>query len=129
MWVRRWLVEPIWATALSIIDECVDDTVEDRDLASLVFIAGYVAHKLLKKMPCQLCQLEFCTDKELLCEFGDGLVESFRYIGILNRGGLKWPTQFLTDIVVNVFVLFNRLISASYEQKFLTLFNQKQVLT
>ena len=47
---------------------------------------------------------------------------------ILSRGGLKWPTKFLIDIVADVYTVFNCLISDKYEQAFLGLTNQRQVL-
>src|SRR6218665_4184457 len=101
-----------------VVSDSCEGCIDDRDLTCIVFIAGYVARKVCKLFGCKLCQYELCTDRELLCEFGENLDEKFLYIDILNRGGLKWPTQFLTDIVSDVFVVFNCLISKKYESEF-----------
>jgi len=111
-----------------VLDDACTGEVDDRDLASLVFIAGYVAHKVVPKLSCSLCKQELCTDKELLCDCGDDSDASYFYIDVLNRGGLKWPTQFLTDVVVDVFVVFKCLIAEKYEQAFSEVTNQRELL-
>lgn len=111
-----------------VVSDSCDGCIDDRDLTCIVFIAGYIAHKVCKLFTCKLCQYELCTDRELLCEFGENLDDKFLYIEILNRGGLKWPTQFLTDIVSDVFVVFNCLISKKYETEFLSVTNQRDLV-
>ena len=75
-----------------------------------------------------MCKQELCTDKELLCDYGGDSDASYFYIDVLNRGGLKWPTQFLTDVVVDVFVVFKCLIAEKYEQAFSEVTNQRELL-
>jgi hypothetical protein len=37
-----------------------------------------------------------------------------------DRGGLRWPTDFLLEVVTQVFIVFQALISKDFENKFLT---------
>jgi hypothetical protein len=79
---------PIPTVLSSVVDECCDGTIDDRDFANIVFIAGYIAHKIAPTLPCTLCKYEMCSDKELLFEFDEQLDERFAYIDILSRGGI-----------------------------------------
>jgi len=76
----------------------------------------YTAHKVVPKQSCSLCKQELYTEKELLCDCGNDIDASYFYTDVLNRGGLKWLTQFLTDVVADVFVVFKCLIAEKYEQ-------------
>ena len=122
--MQLYLKHLLMLSVIVVNDGCIDD----RDLTCIVFIAGYIAHKVCKSVSCKMCQYELCTDRELLCEFGENLDDKFLYIEILNRGGLKWPTQFLIDIVSDVFVVFNCLISQKYENEFLSVTNQRDLV-
>jgi hypothetical protein len=59
---------------------------------------------------------ELVTAHELTVEIED---EQFDYLRGLDRGGLKWPTELLVEVVTQVFYVFNCLISSKYESKFL----------
>ena len=44
------------------------------------------------------------------------------------REGLKWPTDFLVEVVPQVFIVFRKIVSKDYESKFLAVSYQKSVL-
>jgi hypothetical protein len=46
----------------------------------------------------------------------------------IDRGGLRLPTDFLLEIVTQVFVVFQALISKDFENNFLTVSNQRSLL-
>jgi hypothetical protein len=52
----------------------------------------------------------------------------FTYLSDLDRGGLRWPTDFLLEVVTQVFLVFRVIVSKDYEVQFLTCNNQKSVL-
>jgi hypothetical protein len=55
----------------------------------------------------------------------------FTYLSDLDRGGLRWarwPTDFLLEVVTQVFLVFRVIVSKDYEVQFLTCSNQKSVL-
>jgi hypothetical protein len=53
---------------------------------------------------------------------------SLLYLKDIDRGDLKWPSQFLTDIVLKIYFVFQTLISEQYEQKFLASKNGSHVI-
>ena len=52
----------------------------------------------------------------------------FTYLSDLDRGGLKWPTDFLLEIITQVYLGFRVVVSKDYETRFLTCSKQKSVL-
>jgi hypothetical protein len=53
---------------------------------------------------------------------------NFSYLAEIDRGGLRWPTDFLLEVVTQVFVVIQALISKDFETKFLAVNNQKSLL-
>ena len=53
----------------------------------------------------------------------------YSYLSEIDRGGLKWPKDFLLEIVTQAFVVFKIVVSKECETKFLTVGSQKNVLT
>jgi hypothetical protein len=49
------------------------------------------------------------------------------YLHALDRGGPKWPRQTLVDVVTRIFSLFQRLLSADHEKKFVDVSNHKEL--
>ena len=45
----------------------------------------------------------------------------------MDRGGLRWPTEFLVEIFTQVFIVFQCVVSSKYESKFLVLTNHKSI--
>ncbi|GBM29659.1 hypothetical protein AVEN_125301-1 [Araneus ventricosus] len=51
-----------------------------------------------------------------------------KYVSLLDRGGLKWPTKYTLEILVESYQIFNKLIRKGFEEKFLKANNDKQLL-
>lgn len=105
---------------------CDDLTITEQESQSLVFIAGYVGFKAVKKLQCDLCKLELVMDKTLRYDTSN---VAFTYLAEINRGGLSWPTDFLVEIVAQVYLVFQVLISKQYETQFIACTSQKSVLS
>jgi len=46
------------------------------------------------------------------------------YLFEINRGGLKWPADFMLEIVTQAFLVFRVMVSKDYEANFLNLDNK-----
>ena len=46
----------------------------------------------------------------------------------MDRGNLKWPTEFIIHLVIKTYVIFQKLITQKYEDAFLSCKNHKHVL-
>jgi hypothetical protein len=103
----------------------VNSDVSDDDMHVLVFIAGYVGRKLKQSLTCTDCVNELVSPDDLSC---DVKTDDLIYVHALDRGGLKWPRQALVDTVVAIFCLFQQLLSSKYEQLFVEVRNQKQLV-
>lgn len=68
-----------------------------------------------------MCRSELITDQDLKLD-----MVTTKYILDLDRGGLKWPTEFLMEVVTQVFCLFRVLVSEEFESVFLIQHNQRQ---
>jgi len=98
--------------------------ISDDNMHVLVFIAGYVGRKLQRSVSCASCVSEILSPDDMSCDVRpDELV----YIHALDRGGLKWPTQALVDIVTLIYCLFQRLLSSEFEKRFIDVPNHKQL--
>ena len=86
----------------TVLDESCDVEIEDRDLASLVFISGYIVYEIAKKLSCNFCMLELCSDEAMVFKDSDNVSDQFAYIEDMDRGGLKWPTQYTIEISLSV---------------------------
>lgn len=109
-----------------LFDMCDTMGVEDSEAKSLIFISGYVAFKVVtSKVDCDLCKSELITDQHLLMDTTD---EQNSYLTSIDRGGLKWPTEFLVECVSQMLLVFKCVISEKFEALFLSLSNHKSVL-
>jgi hypothetical protein len=90
----------------------------------LIYIGGYIANSLKSKM-CKNCGESLTLDKELQIE---SKKEALLYLDDLDRGALKVPTDFLVEILVRMFKIFQILISNIYEDIFLAASSQKDTL-
>ena len=104
----------------NVVSECdVEVTVSDSECKSLAFIAGYVGYKLVSNVTnCPFCISELVTEHLLEIDVG---FEQYEYLHDLDRGGLKWPTDLLVEIIMQVFFIFNCLVSPKYQSVFLVL--------
>ena len=89
----------------------------------LIYIAGYVARSVSKRVHCQYCACHLCLENDLNVE-----LQSSEYFNLLDRGGLKWPTNFVMTSCVNTYCIFEQLIS-KFEQSFCNHSRQKMLLT
>jgi hypothetical protein len=110
---------------LPALATCDDIELTVSETQSLVFIAGYVGYKVARKLSCDLCRGELVCDKTLQYDLSS---VDFTYLSDLDRGGLRWPTDFLLEVVTQVFLVFRVIVSKDYEVQFLTCNNQKSVL-
>ena len=56
-------------------------------------------------------------------------ITNFSYLAEIDRRGLRWPiTDFLLEVVTQVFVVIQALTSKDFETKFLAINNQKSLL-
>jgi len=106
------------------LDLCDDSEMSQSETQPLVFVAGYVAQKVANKLSCDLCKNEVISENDMQCDLSD----DYQYLSDISRGGLKWPTDFLVEVVTQVFIVFRIIVSKDYESKFLALFSQKQFL-
>lgn len=77
-------------------------------------------------MNCILCQNEFVTEHILELDFV--ATGEYTYLWDLDRGGLKWPTDWLVEIVTQVYLVFQCIVSPVYETKFLEQPNNKAII-
>ena len=50
---------------MTVLDDVGDVEIDERELASIIFIAGYIAHKLVRNIVCSLCKYELCPLKPI----------------------------------------------------------------
>jgi hypothetical protein len=90
----------------------------------LLLVRSYVGFKVQRKIRCDMCKVELVRDKTPVrhkqCEL------------VIHSGNRPcWPirpTYFLLEVVTQVFVVIQALISKDVETKFLAVNNQKSLL-
>lgn len=89
-------------------------TVEiDRSIQEiLICIGDYVAHSVLNSLgsnteKCVSCMSTLSTVRDLIIENNT----TFSYFYALNRGGLKFPSDFVVSLCTLVYKLFNILLN------------------
>jgi len=87
---------------LPALDLCDDSELSQSETQPLVFVAGYVGQKVVNKLSCDLCKREVITENDMQCD----LTDNYQYLSAISRGGLKWPTDFLVEVVTQVFIVF-----------------------
>ena len=71
-------------------------------LQSLAFIAGYSVHQYLKRAHnCEFYRVLLTIDQDIIFD-----TSTFKLIEIMNRGGLKWPSEIALHLVVLVWKVF-----------------------
>lgn len=113
------------ASFVDALSLCDDIAISDEETAALVFVAGYVGFKVQRKISCDMCKSELLCDKTLHYDISSA---DFTYLAELDRGGLRWPTDFLLEVVTQVFLVFQAVISEDFEKHFLTVDNQRSLL-
>jgi len=100
---------------LSALDLCDDMTESESHV--LVFIAGYVGFKVLSRIACDLCKGELVQTNDLKSDFA-GEDFDYWYLISISRGSLKWPTDFLVEVITQVYIVFKTTVAD--ESKFLS---------
>jgi hypothetical protein len=113
------------ASFVDALSMCDDVAISDAEAAALVFVAGYVGFKAQRKINCDMCKSELLCDKILHYDISSA---DFAYLSEIVHGELCWPTDFLLEVVTQVFVVFQALISKDFETNFLTVNNQRSLL-
>lgn len=93
------------------------------DENAMVFIAGYVVHSIKKKLKCPVCVSRVSLDEKLEGDVPDNC----QCLKILDRGGLKWPTDFTLSVCRSTYQVFEALIS-NFKEDFVQCNNQKEIL-
>ena len=70
----------------------------DRDVRVLVYIDSYVAHTVKKRLKCSVCASKLSFD-----QIFDAKMTENTYLRVLDRGGLKWPSEFKMFSCSNIF--------------------------
>lgn len=92
-----------------------------NDLTILAFLAGYCVHSVINlRLKCEICKDNLTIDREL------ATAPHFEVIHDFDRGGLKYPTADIVNIVAHNFIVVKKLIS-DLETEFLNENNQKQI--
>ncbi|GBL99725.1 hypothetical protein AVEN_249759-1 [Araneus ventricosus] len=107
-----------------VFDTTTDVEISPEEMPAFIYISGYVAKKVSQKLICDLCTSKFITTKGLKYEIDTAC----KYVSLLDRGGLKWPTKYTLEILVESYQIFNKLIRKEFEEKFLKANNHKQLL-
>jgi hypothetical protein len=95
-------------------------------LPVLTYISGYCARSAMTKIKCNECTPSLVLDKELCakeCEDGNS-----NLIKRMDRGGLKYPTPDVVNVILCSYNIMEKLISKEYELKFLHCSDQRKIL-
>lgn len=105
-----------------ILEESCSMQINSNEEETIVFIAGYVGRKVADKCKCSDCSKMLITQHKINFEMPKD------YFSHLNRGGLKFPTDFSLKIGINAYKVFSVITSATYEAAFLSITTKKSVL-
>ncbi|BFZ17374.1 hypothetical protein BsWGS_20413 [Bradybaena similaris] len=111
------------------VEDC-EIIVPDGTVEVLVYISGFLAFRVSKKLKCSTCCKALQQDKGLIADIEPDLsiVEWLDYTCLLDRGGLRYPSQPLTVLTLIAYLVVQTLISAEYEHQFLNASNQKEIV-
>ena len=82
---------------------------------ALMYMSGYVAKKAIEQISCDDCIDKLIIDKDLSSEFE----LDTEYIQNLDRGGLKYPSEFSISFGISVFQIFDTITSPTFITNFL----------
>lgn len=99
-----------------IINYAEGISVDPDMLPVLIYISGYIGRKVTQKLNCDECSQKLLTGKDICFDISP---EAVFYLKDLDRGGLKYPTEFLISFGVCVYQIFETLTSESFVTIFL----------
>lgn len=100
-----------------------DDDINEvqNDFPILTFLAGYCTHSVLHiRLKCDTCKNNLTIDRSLAVD------ASFKVICDFDRGGLKYPTVDVVNIVVHNYIVVKKLVS-EFENDFLKETNHREI--
>lgn len=89
--------------------------IDSSTLEIIIFLAGYVGFKVCVKCDCQFCKTLLLTNSDLSYE----LPPETRYLNLLNRGGLKYPSDTSIYLGIQAYKTFQVLVSEKFRNTFL----------
>lgn len=99
----------------------------ENDIKVLIYIGGYIVQKSSRtKIQCIRCQHKLACDRELVIQTVP--CDKYQYLQFIDRGGLKYPSEYLVNILLKGYSIFQVLISERYENDFLNARCQKSLL-
>jgi hypothetical protein len=99
--------------------------INNDTLQTLIFIAGYVGYKVTRKNNCQECMDSFISNKKIIYDLP---ATKDDYFCKLDRGGLKYPSEFSLTIATSVYQIFETVTSEPFEFSFRNAKNKKGIL-
>ena len=96
--------------------------ITDDHLQMIMYISVYVEYKLQTVIKCPVFCAHLLTKQNLLID------RDCSYIKFLDRGGLKYPSEFAVQVGIVAFQIFLTLISEKNETKLLSCQHQKTIL-
>lgn len=95
------------------------------DINVVIYIAGYVAKKTSERLKCLSCQnFLFFENHIMTVEFSD----ETEYLRGLDCGGLKYPSDFSTEVGIRALKVFRSVTSEHFESSFIKCNNHKSFL-
>lgn len=84
----------------------------------ITYLGGYCSYIVTKKLKCEFCKLNLVCSEDLLVE------DSYSLIRNLSRGGLSYPKETVSHLVMLEYIIFTKLLK-HHEEQFLTILNKR----
>lgn len=101
-----------------------DDFEEFKDeIPVLTYLTGYCCHVVLKnKLKCEFCKERLVYPEELVVE------DSYNLVRGLKKGDLLFPHDGVVQVVLCIFVVFNKVLE-NFEEEFFAVGNKRRLLS
>lgn len=83
----------------------------------ITYLGGYCSYIATKKLKCEYCKLNLVSSEDLLVE------DSYNLIKNLSRGGLSYPKETVSHLVMLEYIIFTKLLK-HHEEQFLIILNK-----
>lgn len=101
----------------NVLFEADEITVSDETLLGLAYIGGYICKTICQYVNCETCMSKLVSNNNISSNAIPK--ESNHYFNVIDRGGLKYPSDRVINIILSGFKVFSVLIGDRYEQDFL----------
>lgn len=103
--------------------ETSDESIQGKFtfLSVITYLGGYCSYIVTKKLKCEFCKLNLVCSEDLLVE------DSYSLIRNLSRGGLSYPKESVSHLVMLEYIIFTKLLK-HHEEQFLTILNKRMLL-